>query len=54
MYVQSLFSHVNVKSLSVFSENSVLGGGPECRICNIVTSLGANPGSIFNLHKCDV
>ena len=39
---------------SVFIENQILRGGPMSMICDITTSLEANSGPVFNLHRCDV
>jgi len=61
MYVQSLTLEgcfhirlLEVESFSVLIENLILRGGPMSTICDIPTSLEANPGPIFNLQKFDV
>ena len=45
---------LKVESFSVLIENPVLRGGSMSMICDIATGLEANPGPIFNFHKCDV
>ena len=61
MYVQSLTLegcfHIHllkVERFTVITENQILRGVPTIMICDITNSLEANPGPIFNLHKCDV
>ena len=61
MYVQSLtlegcfhIQLLKVESFSVLTGNQILRGGPTRMIYDITTSLEANPGPIFNIHKCDV
>ena len=61
MYVQSLILEgcfhinlLNVESFSVLSENPMLRGGHTNMICDIINSLEANSGPIFNLYMCDV
>ena len=35
-------------------KKQILRDGPWSMIYDIITSLEANPGPIFNLHKCDM